>query len=249
MDAMENGTNQQTQAPHNLVTIAKKIEPDLDPVPGYRNSLPFDFRLNNHPGKSTPNVSHRLSNNYSPYIDYGSDEDVDDGLGFTRSDRVYRNSTPQFEDDGFRPKKYPKTDDWDNNTFNRIDSNGEVWVKVPSDRNAGVYRGKYSGHKSDRIPNPNGYSNSSPLRSGFGKKTSGGGVKRGRDPLAEMVSSIRLLGEGFMKMEKMKMEMAKDIEKMRMEMEMKRNDMLLESQHQIVDAFLKGLLENKNKAS
>ncbi|KAM3379717.1 hypothetical protein P3S68_012131 [Capsicum galapagoense] len=86
----------------------------------------------------------------------------------------------------------------------------------------------------------------------FGKKGGGSsvGVKRGRDPVEEMVLSIKMLGEGFIKMEKMKMEMAKEVEKMRMEMEMKRNEMILESQKQIVEAFVKVLSEvhknNKN---
>ncbi|MFS7988954.1 hypothetical protein Hanom_Chr11g01041051 [Helianthus anomalus] len=42
-----------------------------------------------------------------------------------------------------------------------------------------------------------------------------------------MVSSIRLLGEGFMKVEKMKMDMAREIEEMRMETEMKQNEMMM----------------------
>ncbi|KAK6126140.1 hypothetical protein DH2020_040118 [Rehmannia glutinosa] len=73
------------------------------------------------------------------------------------------------------------------------------------------------------------------------------GLKRGRNAVEEIVASIKLLGEGFVKMEKEKMEMAREMEAMRMEMEMKRNQMLLESQKQIVDAFLKGLFEIKKK--
>lgn len=96
---------------------------------------------------------------------------------------------------------------------------------------------------------PNLDSRFSPGLSKFGKKGGGGvGMKRGRDPVEEMVLSIKLLGEGFLKMEKMKMEMAKEVEQMRMEMEMKRNEMILESQKQIVEAFVKVLSEvHKNK--
>ncbi|XP_068635698.1 trihelix transcription factor ENAP1-like [Aristolochia californica] len=61
--------------------------------------------------------------------------------------------------------------------------------------------------------------------------------KRKSNPMAEMVSSIRLLGEGFMRVEQMKMEMAREIERMRMDMEMKRMEMILESQQRIVDSF------------
>ncbi|KAL6503159.1 hypothetical protein OROHE_023788 [Orobanche hederae] len=71
------------------------------------------------------------------------------------------------------------------------------------------------------------------------------GLKRERHGYDEIVASIKLLGEGFLKMEKEKMEMAREIESMRMDMEMKRNQMLVESQQQIVDAFLKGLFELK----
>ncbi|OIW00049.1 hypothetical protein TanjilG_26386 [Lupinus angustifolius] len=70
------------------------------------------------------------------------------------------------------------------------------------------------------------------------------GKKRERDPV---VSAIKVMGDGFVKMEKMKMEMAKEIEIMRMEMEMKRTAMILESQHRIVEAFAKAVSE-KNKA-
>ncbi|KAL3825973.1 hypothetical protein ACJIZ3_022002 [Penstemon smallii] len=86
------------------------------------------------------------------------------------------------------------------------------------------------------------------IKDSRGGLNSGGvmnGSKRGRNALEEMVSSIKLLGEGFMRMERAKMEMAREMEATRMEMEMKRNEMLLESQRQIVDAFVKGMFEMK----
>ncbi|TYH40540.1 hypothetical protein ES332_D12G254100v1 [Gossypium tomentosum] len=79
------------------------------------------------------------------------------------------------------------------------------------------------------------------------RKNAGAGVKRGVDPVDEMVSSIKLLAEGFVRMEKMRWEMVKEIEKMRMEMEMKHNEMILESQQKIVDAFSSALSEKKKK--
>lgn len=74
--------------------------------------------------------------------------------------------------------------------------------------------------------------------------------KRGRekDPLEEMVGAIKVLGDGFVRMEQMKMEMAREIESMRMEMEMKRTEMILESQQRIVEAFAKAVTERKKKA-
>ncbi|XP_057801448.1 trihelix transcription factor ASIL2-like [Salvia miltiorrhiza] len=77
------------------------------------------------------------------------------------------------------------------------------------------------------------------------KNNNSGGAKRARSAVEEIVSSIKMLGEGFVRMENAKMEMAREMEAARMEMEMKRNQVLLESQKQIVDAFLKGLFELK----
>lgn len=71
--------------------------------------------------------------------------------------------------------------------------------------------------------------------------------KRERDPVTEMVNAIKVLGDGFVRMEQMKMEMAREIETMRMEMEMKRTEMILESQQRIVEAFAKAVSEKKKK--
>ncbi|XVF52479.1 hypothetical protein PTKIN_Ptkin05aG0021500 [Pterospermum kingtungense] len=73
---------------------------------------------------------------------------------------------------------------------------------------------------------------------GFGRKNGRAEAKRGMDPVEEMVSSIKLLAEGFTRMEKMKIEMVKEIEKVRMEMEMKHNKMILESQEKIMEVML-----------
>ncbi|GAB2290146.1 hypothetical protein Dimus_024429 [Dionaea muscipula] len=73
-------------------------------------------------------------------------------------------------------------------------------------------------------------------------------AREGEDPVKEMVVAIKKLGEGFVKMERMKMDMAREIEQMRMEMETKRTEMILESQQRMVEAFVKGLLERRNKA-
>lgn len=73
------------------------------------------------------------------------------------------------------------------------------------------------------------------------------GAKRERGAAEEMVASIKFLGEGYVRMEKMKMDMAQEMEKMRMEMELKRNELILESQRHIVDAFMSVLVENNKK--
>ncbi|OMO95787.1 hypothetical protein CCACVL1_05261 [Corchorus capsularis] len=91
----------------------------------------------------------------------------------------------------------------------------------------------------------NGFASSS--RPGLGGKNAGVEVKSSVDPVQEVVTSIKLLGERFLRMEKMKMETVKEIEKMRMEMELKHNEMILESQQKIVDAFAKALLDSKKR--
>uniref|UniRef100_A0A1D1YZH3 Myb/SANT-like DNA-binding domain-containing protein n=1 Tax=Anthurium amnicola TaxID=1678845 RepID=A0A1D1YZH3_9ARAE len=65
--------------------------------------------------------------------------------------------------------------------------------------------------------------------------------------LGEMVAAVRMVGDGFMRVEEMKMEMAREMEKMRMEMELKRTEMIIESQRWIVDAFVKGLTHGQKK--
>ncbi|MFS8029695.1 putative transcription factor MYB family [Helianthus anomalus] len=74
------------------------------------------------------------------------------------------------------------------------------------------------------------------------------GRKRGDGGIRDVVASIKLLGDGFMKVEKMKIDMVLEIERMRMETEMKRNQLILDSQKQIVDAFVKGLVETRKLA-
>ncbi|XP_047307176.1 trihelix transcription factor ASIL2-like [Impatiens glandulifera] len=69
--------------------------------------------------------------------------------------------------------------------------------------------------------------------------------KRGGDPVEEMASAIKSLGDGFVRMEKMKMDMAREVESMRMEMEMKRTEMILESQQRIVEAFARAACSEK----
>ncbi|XP_038682264.1 trihelix transcription factor ASIL2-like [Tripterygium wilfordii] len=109
------------------------------------------------------------------------------------------------------------------------------------------------------LPNPNLNNNSNPnSKSGFGARVDREfdekprkrerGKEEDKEPVAEMVGAIKLLGDGFVRMEQMKMEMAREMETMRMEMEMKRTEMILESQQRIVEAFAKAMSDNQKKA-
>ncbi|CAK9133483.1 unnamed protein product [Ilex paraguariensis] len=86
-------------------------------------------------------------------------------------------------------------------------------------------------------------------RFGMGKRggDEGVGKRKEGDPAVEMVSAIKALGDGFVRMERMKMEVAREVEAMRMEMEMKRTEMILQSQERIVEAFAKAFSYKKNK--
>ncbi|KAE8727488.1 Peptidyl-prolyl cis-trans isomerase [Hibiscus syriacus] len=69
--------------------------------------------------------------------------------------------------------------------------------------------------------------------------------EREKDAVTEMVSAIKVLGDGFVRMGQMKMEMAREIETM--QMEMKRTEVILESQQRIVEAFAKAVSERKKE--
>uniref|UniRef100_A0A5B6Z563 Myb-like domain-containing protein n=1 Tax=Davidia involucrata TaxID=16924 RepID=A0A5B6Z563_DAVIN len=189
----------------------------------------------------------KIYGSLKPNLDSNHIVDDGEGGGFHIKNLTDQNSVPPR----FRPKKFGKVDgklnpnfECDGTAYDGVDADGGFSVKIlPGFR---AKNSRNNGRSSD--PNLdsrilNGFSSA---RFGLGKK-SDRGVKRERGLVTEMVSSIKLLGEGFVKMEKMKMEMAREIEQMRMEMEMKRNELMLESQQQIVDAFVKVLLENKKQ--
>ncbi|KAL2927537.1 Trihelix transcription factor ASIL2 [Bienertia sinuspersici] len=72
---------------------------------------------------------------------------------------------------------------------------------------------------------------------------------KGDKVATEMVEAIRVLGDGFLRMEMMKMEMMRENERIRIENEMKRTQMFLQSQQNLVQGFLKGwtdLIINNN---
>ncbi|KAK1356469.1 Trihelix transcription factor [Heracleum sosnowskyi] len=239
-----------------------------------RNSVPLGFRLKNlgkFDVKPDAGVGYRVPSGYPLYVDGGSDEEMENnGSQYEDSPsdfrvrkfgnggiRIKNLSGEQLMPTAFRSRKVEKLDpDYECDDGGYQGGDGEYWGKVPNDRNsapAGT-RQKFN-IKTDRNSNPNfdpRFMNEFPsqARSDLDRKSdSSRGVKRGRNPIEDMVSSIKLLGEGFMKMEKMKMDLAKEIEKMRMDMEMKRNELLIESQQQIVDAFVKGLFEKKAKTT
>ncbi|CAH9128107.1 unnamed protein product [Cuscuta epithymum] len=179
----------------------------------------------------------------------GDEEFDDDG------DDVKQNSAKHILGDIYSPNSYNKR-----SSFQGSMSNGGsgVRIRIPTLPMAKPY------DKFDEMlpqnPNPNTSFGSSRMMSkgdlhekrsaGFGKEVTGEeemvGEKRKGDSIAEMVTAIKALGDGFLKIERMKMDMAREVEEMRMEMEMKRTEMILESQQSIVEAFVNALSERNN---
>ncbi|XAR54887.1 hypothetical protein NMG60_11030214 [Bertholletia excelsa] len=132
-------------------------------------------------------------------------------------------------------------------------TNGGFCFKVPDGRYSVPTgcrvksSGKAGGNSYNNLDSRFLNGSSSALGLGLMKKNSGRGIKREGDVIAEMVLAIRMLGDAFVKTEQMKMEMVREIEKMRIEMEVKRNELILQSQRQTMDAFMTLLTENKKR--
>lgn len=123
---------------------------------------------------------------------------------------------------------------------------GGFRIKIPGRSSVTVVPGTKKSYHNP-TPNPNFVSTRVVRKRGGCGSGDGVGMKREGDPVAEMVAAIKGLGDGFVRMERMKMELAREVEAMRREMEMKRTEMILESQERIVEAFGKALSEKRNK--
>ncbi|KAG8363459.1 hypothetical protein BUALT_Bualt19G0024700 [Buddleja alternifolia] len=119
----------------------------------------------------------------------------------------------------------------------------------------GVQNSSYSNPRfANSIAVANGVGSSKVVRDGFVSrgemgKRAGEVLKKndGDGGVGEVVAAIQAMGEGFMRIEKVKMDMVRQVEEMRMEMELKRTEMILESQQRIVDAFAKAISERSTK--
>lgn len=64
------------------------------------------------------------------------------------------------------------------------------------------------------------------------------------DGIEDVAAALGFFGEGFLKMEHMKMDVSREVEKMRMEMELKRTEMVLDCQRQIVETMVHRFMGN-----
>lgn len=268
MEAMENGTTPPATVPkpensadetrlksfldQNIVKLRLKSKNNTDPDPnsdlGFDNGVkPKRFnsgtqiRINYSPYSEIPDqMQENISDDHDrdlELINYGSRSQLMNAIPKPPFKSRAKNSSKMFNNvnisDGFNHQLFPtplrirKIENFESNIEpgikNRRNPNEEFWVRAAINHN----NNNKFGANSDR------------------GAAIGGGSKRARSALEEIVASIKMLSDGFVKMENAKMEMAREMEAARMEMEMKRNEMLLESQKQIVDAFLKGLFELK----
>ncbi|KAJ0047912.1 hypothetical protein Pint_15752 [Pistacia integerrima] len=237
----------------NLVNLESRAKDYVETIGDLRSNIGFDrdyavgFGVKMQGDRNF--VAHRLKS-YRKIDDYNMDGFPVETLG----DRIL------VPPSGFKPKNYSKIDgNFNINSCSDHDAdyvagNGsEYYAKTFHDGDFVPLGSRLKSYGSvDRNLNSsvgfhgvNEYVSSSRMK--FGKKNGSGGVKRGLDPFEELVSSITLLTERFLKMEKMKMDMARETQKLRMETERKQNQMMLESQQYILDAFFTGLSENKKK--
>lgn len=63
-------------------------------------------------------------------------------------------------------------------------------------------------------------------------------MRKDEGGIGDVASALGVFGEGFLRMEQMKMDVSREMEKMRMEMELKRTEMILDCQRQIVETMV-----------
>ncbi|XP_074556439.1 uncharacterized protein LOC141812258 [Curcuma longa] len=133
---------------------------------------------------------------------------------------------------------------------------GELRFRIPKAVRSKVYR---TVHRPPPSPDTNhkpttprifkGYGGGRPAKEGMWpkvhKKSHRHRMETESSAIREMISAVRILGDGFLRIEHMKMEMAREIEKVRMEMELERTELILDTHRRIVDALLKGFSGKK----
>ncbi|CAA0829783.1 Alcohol dehydrogenase transcription factor Myb/SANT-like family protein [Striga hermonthica] len=242
MDAMENGTAPPApgRKPEDPPDGSQLNSPHLE-----QNLLKFKLKATNNP-ESSPESGLRLSSSYFDTAIAGRDE---------QGTPDFSNRAPKIHPTNRIPIAIPplrSISKTPGELFADLASGGGFYQQMlPPGFRTNQFRSDYSPPNNNNNNNfadpskrasywPNINPNSDPRPETRGSKRG-----RERDELAKIVASIKLVGEGFLRVEREKMAMAREIEGMRMEMEMKKNQMLLEFQREIVEAFRRGMLELK----
>ncbi|KAD3641384.1 hypothetical protein R6Q59_003956 [Mikania micrantha] len=226
MEAMESepGSNDPNNSDHQNVNPGRgnRIKPS-----SVQNLVTLAASPINH----SRDFDSRVSNHSLPYMNNWSNQEDDNDDGYLVDSTI--NKTSMYKTGTRVKQSIPSHQEPAARKFSKVvhdhdvDENGEMWIKVA--RNINQFQGNYQ--------------NGNKWNHGLNQEN-----KKGNGGIHEVVSSIKLLGDGFMKMEKMKIDMTREIERMRMETEMKRNQLILESQKQIVDAFVKALIETRKQS-
>ncbi|KAG7616302.1 putative transcription factor MYB family [Arabidopsis thaliana] len=156
-----------------------------------------------------------------------------------------------FASHGFKPKNFSKPepnfaqdldydDEFDDDRAEREGFNPRIQSSRSSSRVNGYSR------KEGSYPRNTGASNGYGSSSRFKHEQMNAAAEVESDPIDEVVSSVKMLTEMFVRVENSKMEMMREMEKSRMEMELKHCQMMLESQQQIIGAFAEALSEKKS---
>lgn len=156
-----------------------------------------------------------------------------------------------FASHGFKPKNFSKPepnfsqdldydDEFDDDRAEREGFNPRIQSSRSSSRVNGYSR------KDGSYPRNTGVSNGYGSSSRFKQEQMNAAAEVESDPIDEVVSSVKMLTEMFVRVENSKMEMMREMEKSRMEMELKHCQMMLESQQKIIGAFAEALSEKKS---
>ncbi|KAJ6704030.1 TRIHELIX TRANSCRIPTION FACTOR ASIL2-LIKE [Salix viminalis] len=210
----------------------------MERTPGDRSFMPQGVRL--------PDYA-MMADHHGSYNNSYFSKGVDVYEGFPLKSIGDRNLPIQ----GLNPKNYKKIDRKPTPVF-CDDDHVEIDYRIDKrDRFGKKVNDGWSSSPPGFIPNNcgniGGKSRSDSLSRALKGSVNGDGVKTEADSVALLVSAIEQATESFVKVEMMKMDMAMEIEKMRMEMGLKHNQMILESQQQIVDALAKAMLEKTKR--
>ncbi|KAL8155300.1 uncharacterized protein LOC141663922 [Apium graveolens] len=170
---------------------------------------------------------------------------------------VIKNSLEDDDDDediGFYPKSvrngYALSGNGVNvGSWNRIPTRGNMVSPTPLAM-YNKFDGGYTTPKTSDVANFGGFRDGSVGRFGMGNNGNRERVevkKETDDPAMELVGAIKALGDGFVRMERMKMDMVREVEAMRMDMEVKKMEMILESQQRIMDSFVNAVSEGNSR--
>ncbi|KAE9603435.1 hypothetical protein Lal_00008283 [Lupinus albus] len=232
------------QCRHKMEKLRKRYRAEIQrarnlPVKKFNSSwLHFKLMDSMEKGPSPPKPDNNNNNDNADFVDVDDEIDAEDEED---QDFIHANSLYKLRRNGIGSSGGGDGGIGGGGGGGSRRVEGGFRIRIPSGVSVAKPDSRFYGRFNDEKRNPN---------SSYGGKSVKEGSalgKRERDPVEEMVNAIKVLGDGFVRTEQLKMEMAREIESMRMDMEMKRTEMILESQHRIVEAFANAVSEKNKK--